>query len=61
MTAPGDPLFTAQEARRYGLDLVVNDIDAGELALTPEGLRTAHGIASHTFPREKTHQRAVQR
>lgn len=36
-----DPLFTAQEARRYGLDLVVNDIDAGELALTPEGLRTA--------------------
>lgn len=36
-----DPLFTAQEARRYGLDLVVNDIDAGELALTPGGLRTA--------------------
>lgn len=36
-----DPLFTPDEARRYGLDLVVNDIDAGELALTPKGLRTA--------------------
>jgi SAM-dependent methyltransferase len=36
-----DPLFTPQEAKRYGLDLVVNDIDAGELALTPKGLRTA--------------------
>ncbi|AZO77902.1 MULTISPECIES: methyltransferase domain-containing protein [unclassified Bosea (in: a-proteobacteria)] len=36
-----DPLFTVEEARRYGLDLVVNDIDAGELALTPDGLRTA--------------------
>lgn len=36
-----DPLFTAGEAHRCGLDLVVNDIDAAELALTPEGLRTA--------------------
>lgn len=36
-----DPLFSPEEARRYGLDLVVNDIDAGELALTPKGLRTA--------------------
>lgn len=36
-----DPLFTAEEARRYGLDLIVNDIDPGELALTPKGLRTA--------------------
>jgi len=36
-----DPLFSAGEASRHGLDLVVNDIDAGELALTPPGLRTA--------------------
>lgn len=36
-----DPLFTVEDARRHGLDLIVNDIDAGELALTPKGLRTA--------------------
>jgi SAM-dependent methyltransferase len=36
-----DPLFTLDEARGHGLELVVNDIDAGELALTPKGLRTA--------------------
>lgn len=36
-----DPMFTAQQAKRRGIDLIVNDIDAGELALTPEGLKTA--------------------
>ena len=36
-----DPLFTAEEAGRHGIDLIVNDIDAGELALTPQGLKTA--------------------
>ena len=36
-----DPLFTAEQAKRRGIDLIVNDIDAGELALTPAGLRTA--------------------
>lgn len=36
-----DPLFSAAEAERHGIDLIVNDIDAGELALTPEGLKTA--------------------
>jgi len=36
-----DPMFTAEQARRRGFDLVVNDIDAGELALTPPGLETA--------------------
>lgn len=36
-----DPLFSAADAGRHGLDLIVNDIDAGELALTPAGLRTA--------------------
>jgi SAM-dependent methyltransferase len=36
-----DPLFTAEQAHRHGLDLTVNDIDAGELALTPKGLKTA--------------------
>lgn len=35
------PLFTAGQARRHGIHLTVNDIDAGELALTPPGLRTA--------------------
>ena len=36
-----DPLFSADAAARHGLDLTVNDIDAGELALTPKGLKTA--------------------
>ncbi|WP_181301254.1 methyltransferase domain-containing protein [Bosea sp. 124] len=36
-----DPLFTAEQAKRRGIDLIVNDIDPGELALTPAGLRTA--------------------
>jgi SAM-dependent methyltransferase len=36
-----DPLFSAGEAAGHGLDLIVNDIDGGELALTPAGLRTA--------------------
>lgn len=36
-----DPLFSAEEAARHGIDLIVNDIDAGELALTPAGLKTA--------------------
>jgi SAM-dependent methyltransferase len=35
-----DPMFNAEEARARGIDLVVNDIDANELALTPAGLRT---------------------
>lgn len=35
-----DPMFDAAEAKARGVDLVVNDIDAGELALTPPGLRT---------------------
>jgi SAM-dependent methyltransferase len=36
-----DPLFSAQQAAANGIDLIVNDIDAGELALTPAGLETA--------------------
>ncbi len=36
-----DPLFTAGQATERGIDLIVNDIDAGELALTPAGLKTA--------------------
>ncbi|CAH1650093.1 Class I SAM-dependent methyltransferase [Hyphomicrobiales bacterium] len=36
-----DPLFTPEQAMAAGLDFTVNDIDAGELALTPAGLRTA--------------------
>jgi len=36
-----DPLFTADEAAAHGLSLTVNDIDAGELALAPTGLKTA--------------------
>ena len=36
-----DPLFTARQAAHNGIDLIVNDIDAGELALTPQGLETA--------------------
>lgn len=36
-----DPLFTAEQAAARGIDLIVNDIDAGELALTPPGLKTA--------------------
>lgn len=36
-----DPLFTAEQAAGHGIDLIVNDIDAGELALTPAGLKTA--------------------
>lgn len=36
-----DPMFDAGEARARGIDLVVNDIDARELALAPAGLRTA--------------------
>jgi SAM-dependent methyltransferase len=36
-----DPLFTAEAARDHGFELTVNDIDAGELALTPQGLKTA--------------------
>jgi SAM-dependent methyltransferase len=37
-----DPIFTADEAAARNVSLIVNDIDAGELALTPPGLRTAH-------------------
>ena len=36
-----DPLFTQEQAARNGIDLIVNDIDAGELALTGRGLKTA--------------------
>ncbi len=36
-----DPAFSADEAARNGFDLIVNDIDPGELALTPAGLETA--------------------
>ncbi|TCR65417.1 methyltransferase domain-containing protein [Bosea sp. BK604] len=36
-----DPLFTAEQASGHGVELIVNDIDAGELALTPAGLETA--------------------
>lgn len=36
-----DPLFTAEQAAGHGIDLIVNDIDPGELALTPAGLKTA--------------------
>jgi hypothetical protein len=36
-----DPLYSAEQAHRRGLELTVNDIDAGELALTPAGLKTA--------------------
>lgn len=36
-----DPLFTMEQAAAAGLEFTVNDIDAGELALTPPGLRTA--------------------
>ncbi|MCO5092862.1 methyltransferase domain-containing protein [Bosea sp. (in: a-proteobacteria)] len=36
-----DPLFTQGEATRNGIDLIVNDIDARELALTGGGLETA--------------------
>jgi len=35
-----DPMFDAAQARAFGVDLVVNDIDERELALTPRGLRT---------------------
>jgi SAM-dependent methyltransferase len=36
-----DPLFTREQAAAAGIEFVVNDIDAGELALTPSGLKTA--------------------
>ncbi len=36
-----DPMFDAATAKAHGLDLVVNDIDPNELALTAPGLRTA--------------------
>lgn len=36
-----DPLFDAGQATRHGLSFTVNDIDAGELALTPPGVATA--------------------
>lgn len=36
-----DPLFTADRVAGLDIDLTVNDIDAGELALTPQGLKTA--------------------
>lgn len=35
-----DPCFSPDEARAQGFDLIVNDIDPGELALTPAGLET---------------------
>jgi SAM-dependent methyltransferase len=36
-----DPMFSLGEAANHGIELTVNDIDAGELALTPAGLKTA--------------------
>jgi SAM-dependent methyltransferase len=36
-----DPMFDAAAAKARNLDLIVNDIDQGELELTPAGLRTA--------------------
>ncbi len=36
-----DPLYTAEQAAAQGVELIVNDIDAGELALAPAGLQTA--------------------
>ena len=36
-----DPLFTGEQAQRSGIELIVNDIDPGELALTPPDLKTA--------------------
>jgi SAM-dependent methyltransferase len=36
-----DPIFTAHEAEHAGINLIVNDIDAGELARAPAGLSTA--------------------
>jgi SAM-dependent methyltransferase len=36
-----DPIFSSGEAEARNLNLIVNDIDAGELALTPAGLKTA--------------------
>lgn len=36
-----DPMFDAAGASANGVNLIVNDIDAGELALTPAGLKTA--------------------
>jgi SAM-dependent methyltransferase len=35
-----DPAFSAAEAQGHGFDLIVNDIDPGELELTPAGLET---------------------
>lgn len=35
-----DPMFDAPGAAAKGVNLIVNDIDAGELALTPPGLET---------------------
>lgn len=32
-----DPLFTLDEARAAGLDITINDIDADELAMAPQG------------------------
>jgi SAM-dependent methyltransferase len=36
-----DPLFTPETVEGLDIALTVNDIDAGELALTPRGLKTA--------------------
>ena len=37
-----DPMFSATELARANLDVTVNDIDAGELALAPSWYRKAH-------------------
>ncbi|PZU91817.1 MAG: SAM-dependent methyltransferase [Chelatococcus sp.] len=37
-----DSAFSPEQALRDGLEVTVNDIDAGELALAPPGLKTAH-------------------
>ena len=36
-----DPLFTVEEIERLGVEMTVNDISAGELAVLPKGYKTA--------------------
>ena len=49
-----DPLFTPQEAAAAGLELTVNDIDAGELAMAPpEFARALFDIAGDLGPGAK--------
>lgn len=46
-----DPLISLAEARHAGLEITINDIDAGELALAPEGYgRALFDIAGDLDP-----------